>query len=138
MIFVSSLLGFQGTPYLANYSATKGFLLNIGEALDHECKGSGVDILVLAPGATETPGKYLHPVDYSNLPISWMSAEAVVDAALKSLGRRPFLIPGLRNRLTACLSGGLWTRGLVQRIMKNLARHALAGKTAIVPTSNPE
>lgn len=125
IIFVSSLMGFQGVPYMANYSATKGYLLNLGEALYHECKEAGVDVLVLAQGATETPGKYLHQVDYSKLPITWMSAEKVVDAAIKSIGRKAFVIPGLRNHLTACLSGGLWSRGLVQGIMKRLARVAL-------------
>ena len=125
IIFVSSLMGFQGVPYMANYSATKGYLLNFGESLHHECKDAGVDVLVLAQGATETPGKYLHPVDYSKLPITWMSAEVVVDAALKSIGRKAFVIPGVRNHLTACLSGGLWSRGLVQGIMKRMARIAL-------------
>jgi hypothetical protein len=125
LIFVSSLMGFQGVPYMANYSAPKGYLLNFGESLHHECKDAGVDVLVLAPGATETPGKYLHDVDYSKLPISWMSDDEVVDTALKSLGKKAFVIPGVRNHLTACLSGGLWSRGLVQGVMKRLAIIAL-------------
>jgi short-subunit dehydrogenase len=128
ILMVSSLMGFQGVPYMANYSATKGYLLNFGEALHHECKAGGVDVLVVAPGATETPGAHLHEVDYSKLPLSWMSAEEVVDAALKQIGKKVFVIPGVRNHLTACLSGGLWSRGFVQRIMKRLARHALASK----------
>ncbi|MCP4778297.1 MAG: SDR family NAD(P)-dependent oxidoreductase [Planctomycetaceae bacterium] len=125
IILVSSLMGFQGVPYMANYSATKGYLLNLGEALYHECKASGVDVLVLAPGATETPGKYLHEVDYSKLPISWMSAEGVVDAALKKIGKKAFVIPGFRNYMMACLSGGLWSRGWVQGIMLKLAKIVL-------------
>ena len=125
IIFVSSLMGFQGVPFMANYSATKGYLLNFGESLYHECKDSGVDVLVLAPGATETPGKYLHEVDYSKLPVSWMSADDVVDAALDSLGSKAFVIPGLANHLTACLSGGLWSRGLVQGFMTKIARIVL-------------
>ena len=137
IIFVSSLMGFQGVPYMANYSATKGYLLNFGESLYHECKETGVDVLVLAPGATETPGKYLHDVDYSKLPLSWMSAEVVVDAALKKIGKKAFVIPGLRNHLTACLSGGLWSRGLVQGLMKKLARLVLPIRDAPA-VSSPE
>lgn len=137
ILFVSSLMGFQGVPYMANYSATKGYLLNFGESLHHECKDQGVDILVLAPGATETAGKYLHPVDYSKLPITWMSADEVVDTALKSIGKKVFVIPGVRNHLTACLSGGLWSRGLVQGVMKRLARIALPLNAQMVsPTSD--
>lgn len=130
IILVSSLLGFQGVPFLANYSATKGFLLNFGEALHHENKAAGVDVLVLAPGATATPGRYLHPVDYTKLPISWMPPERVVDLALRALGRKALLIPGRRNHLAACLSGGLWTRGLVQGVMRRLAQLALPGLQA--------
>jgi uncharacterized protein len=122
IILVSSLMGFQGVPYMANYSATKGYLLNLGEALYHECKANGVDVLVLAPGATETPGKYLHEVDYSKLPISWMSAEGVVDVALKKIGKKALVIPGIRNHILACLSGGLWSRGWVQGVMLKLAK----------------
>ena len=43
VVLVSSLMGFQGVPYMANYSATKGYLLNFGEALHHECKDAGRD-----------------------------------------------------------------------------------------------
>jgi len=137
ILFVSSLMGFQGVPYMANYSATKGYLLNFGESLHHEFKDQGVDILVLAPGATETAGKYLHPVDYSKLPITWMSADEVVDTALKNIGKKVFVIPGVRNHLTACLSGGLWSRGLVQGVMKRLARIALPLNSQMVsPTSD--
>lgn len=126
VIFVSSLMGFQGVPYMANYSATKGFLLNLGEALHHELRDKGIDVLVLAPGATNTPGKDLHPVDYSKLPIQWMSPERVVEAALKGLARRKTLvIPGWKNHLTGCVGGGLWSRRIVQRIMARLARNAL-------------
>lgn len=131
ILFVSSLMGFQGVPYMANYSATKGYLLNFGESLHHECKDQGVDVMVLAPGATETAGKYLHPVDYSKIPITWMSAEEVVDTALKYIGKKAFVIPGMRNHLTACLSGGLWSRGLVQGVMRRLARIALPNKAQI-------
>lgn len=125
ILFVSSLMGFQGVPYMANYSATKGYLLNFGESIYHECKDTGVDVLVVAPGATETPGKYLHEVDYSKLPITWMSIEEVVAASLKSIGKRVFVIPGIRNHFTACLSAGLWSRGFVQGVMKRLAKIAL-------------
>jgi len=48
IVFVSSLMGFQGVPFMANYSATKGFLLNLGEAIHHEVRDKGVDVMVLA------------------------------------------------------------------------------------------
>ena len=136
VLLVSSLMGFQGVPYMANYSATKGWVLNFGEALHHECQDTGVEVMVLAPGATETPGKYLHPVDYSKIPVRWMAAEDVVDAALDTFGRKAFLIPGVRNHLTACLSGGLWSRGFVQGLMRRLAQVALPLKEGKEPSDS--
>lgn len=87
-----------------------------------------MDVLVLAPGATDTPGKDLYPVDYDKLPIHWMASEKVVDAALRALPRRVFLVPGWRNHFTACVGGGLWTRGFVQKVMARLARVVLPQK----------
>src|SRR5262249_35404376 len=45
IIFVSSLAGLQGVPALAAYSATKAFLIALGEALWAEHKHAGVDVL---------------------------------------------------------------------------------------------
>lgn len=125
LLFVSSMMGLHGVPFMASYAATKAYLLSFGEALHHECRDHGVDVLVLAPGATDTPGKDLHDVDYERLPVSFMSAEEVVAQALSGLGRKPLLIPGLKNRLTACLTSGLCLRGLTQRVMRRLAHRAI-------------
>jgi uncharacterized protein len=125
MVFVSSAMGFQGTPYMANYAATKAYLLVLGEALYEELKPSGVDVVVVAPGATTTPGKDLYPVDYEKLPITWMDPDVVVESALASLGRRPVVVPGTRNHLLACLGSGLWTRRRVAALLGELARRAL-------------
>ena len=125
MILVASMMGFQGVPYMAHYSAMKGYLLNLGEGLYHEYKDRGIDVLALAPGATDTPGKDLHDVDYEKLPVKFLSPEFVVSKSLASLGKRPCVIPGLRNHFTACLSSGLWTRKFVQNLMHRLARVAI-------------
>ena len=125
VILVSSMMGFQGVPYMAHYSAMKGYLLNLGEGLYHEYKEHGIDVLALAPGATETPGKNLHDVDYEKLPVKFSSPEFVVGKALSAIGKTPCVIPGLRNHFTACLSSGLWTRKLVQKLMHRLARTAI-------------
>lgn len=56
LILVSSLAGMQGVPGLAVYSASKAFLIGLGEALWAEHRASGVDVLVACPGAVTTPG----------------------------------------------------------------------------------
>ncbi len=125
LVIVSSAMAFQGTPYMANYAATKAYALVLGESLHEEWKASGVDVLVVAPGATDTPGKDLFPIDYKKLPIKWMQPELVVESALASLGRRPVVVPGARNHLVACLGSGLWTRSRVAALLGEFARRAI-------------
>lgn len=121
VIFVSSILGMHGVPFMAQYSATKGYLLNLGESLYRECKPYEVDIEVLMPGATRTPGTRLYAVNYDELPVSWMEPEAVVEASLKQLGKKALVIPGFRNRFLQSLSTCLMLRNQIQRILKRYA-----------------
>ena len=46
--------GYMGFPLSAAYSATKGFVHFLGEALWQELKPRNVDVLILAPGSTDT------------------------------------------------------------------------------------
>jgi short-subunit dehydrogenase len=84
-----------------------------------------VDVLVVAPGATETPGKDLHPIDYDRIPVHWMKPEEVVESALGSLGKRAVVVPGTRNHLLACFGSGLWTRRRVGALLGEFARRAI-------------
>lgn len=54
IINVSSLGGFQPLPYMSVYGATKAFVLSFSEALWAENQDSGVKILALCPGPTES------------------------------------------------------------------------------------
>ncbi|NEP77145.1 MAG: SDR family oxidoreductase [Okeania sp. SIO3C4] len=54
IINVSSIGGFQPLPYMSVYGATKAFVLSFSEALWAENQDSGVKILALCPGPTES------------------------------------------------------------------------------------
>ncbi len=54
LINVASLLGFQPTPYLSVYGATKAFVLSFTESLWEETRGTGLRVLAVCPGATRT------------------------------------------------------------------------------------
>ena len=97
VIFVSSLAGMQGVPTLAAYSATKSFLIALGEALWAELRGSGVDVVTVCPGAVSTPGYRVaaRPAPGTTAPA------AVAAAALRSLGRGFRVVPGGLNRVSA-------------------------------------
>ncbi|MGD1715194.1 SDR family NAD(P)-dependent oxidoreductase [Hydrocoleum sp. CS-953] len=54
IINVASIGGFQPLPYMSVYGATKAFVLSFSEALWAENQDSGVKILALCPGPTES------------------------------------------------------------------------------------
>jgi len=54
IIFTASVEGLIGCPYSAAYSASKALVVALGEALWGEMQGTGIDVLTLCPGATES------------------------------------------------------------------------------------
>lgn len=54
LVLLSSIVGFQGMPYAAHYAATKAYVQALGEALQVELSGCGVDVLAAAPGPTRS------------------------------------------------------------------------------------
>lgn len=54
VINIASTAAFQSLPYMAVYGATKAFVLSFTEALWGEYRDSGVRILAVCPGPTET------------------------------------------------------------------------------------
>ncbi|MBP0000064.1 MAG: SDR family oxidoreductase [Cyanobacteria bacterium SID2] len=54
IINVGSIAGFQPLPYLAVYAATKAFVLSFSESLWAENRNTGVKVLAVCPGPTDT------------------------------------------------------------------------------------
>jgi short-subunit dehydrogenase len=54
LVVVSSAAAFQPVPYTATYAATKVFELHLAEALAEEVRGSGVRVIAVCPGPTDT------------------------------------------------------------------------------------
>jgi short-subunit dehydrogenase len=54
IVNIASTAGFQPLPHMAVYSASKAFVLTFTEALWGETRGTGVRVLAVAPGATDT------------------------------------------------------------------------------------
>ncbi|MFI5614131.1 SDR family NAD(P)-dependent oxidoreductase [Amycolatopsis sp. NPDC051903] len=129
LVLVSSAVAFAAIPYLANYSAAKAYLANFGQALRHELKPAGVDVLVLAPGPTATEGfAGAEGIDFAKLPMPAMSARRVVRAALRALGRKPLVIPGFPNRVNDFLGKHVTPRRIQTAMYGTLVRRALRTK----------
>ncbi len=126
IINVSSMAAFVPGPYDATYGATKAFVNSFTEALAEELRGTGVTVQALCPGFTHTEFQQRAGLDVSTLPaFVWMTPEAVVQASLAALQRGQVVcVPGLGNRLLACLIGAT-PRGLLRWITGLLARRVL-------------
>ena len=101
-IVMSSVAGQQGSPGIATYAATKAFGAVFAEGLWAELRGTGVDVLACVAGAVETPG--LAQAKMRRAP-GTVTAEVVVEAALKALGRQPRVVPGAFMKFASTLTG---------------------------------
>ena len=97
LLFTGSIEGFIGFPWSAAYAATKAFVMTLGEALWGELRAHGVDVMVLAPGATDTDAPTLQGIDKHQL-AGLMPPSEVARRALDRLGRAPLFVPGWLNR----------------------------------------
>ena len=101
IILFGSLLGWQGVPGLANYSATKAYVQSLAEGLHHELAPRGVDVLSVAPGPVQSGfgARAGMTMKFATTP------DVVARKAVAALGRRVTDVPGFRAKfLTAALS----------------------------------
>ena len=120
IIFVSSLAAYTGSPYLANYAATKAYLLSLGSALNIELKDKGVDVLVLSPGPTRTEMVDTMGSNMDQIRMNWMEAGPVAAAGLKALGKEAAVIPGRMNRIMTFTMTHLLPRRTAMSLFGNM------------------
>ena len=98
---VSSITGHISMPFMAEYSAAKGYQIQFTEALNYELKLKGIDVVVLSPGATKT--------ERLN---TGMDAHIVAKEGLNALGKQPTIIVGFKNKWAAFKKRHLMSRKL--------------------------
>ena len=91
IINVASTAGFQPVPFMATYSATKAFVLNLSEALWEENRTFGVHVMALCPGVTETNFFEASQMERPPMRVA-QSPEDVVETALRALARKKRLV----------------------------------------------
>lgn len=100
---VASVAAFQPGPRMAAYYASKAYVVSMSQALAYELRGSGVQMTILCPGATETD---FHKTaasfnNQSKVPhyAGVMNADKVAQLAYNGLEKNKlFVIPGLLNK----------------------------------------
>jgi uncharacterized protein len=85
IVLVSAVAAAGGLPFMANDSATKAYVLNLGEALHVELRQAGVDVTVLVPVLVNTPVVARIGLDKIGLPAEAITSEQAVDEALTAL-----------------------------------------------------
>jgi short-subunit dehydrogenase len=99
---VASTAGFQPIPTMAVYAATKAFVLSFTEALWAETRTSGVRVMALCPGATET--EFFQVAGNKEfMTRGRQSADEVAEFGLRAFfdGSAPSVVPGVKNKLAA-------------------------------------
>ncbi len=127
IVNISSVVGNQPIPRMTVYSATKAALTSLSSGLRMELMGTGVDVLLVAPGSTNTSFfSSAAKVDAgaSRLADTQHAPESVARAVVRSSRRR-------RSQITLTPEGKLITairrcsHRLADRIMYEVAKRAM-------------
>lgn len=101
VVHISSLAGF--VPQ-STYGAAKAWVTSFSEALAVEVRGSGVRVMAVLPGLTRTELQERAGRRIRGPRFLWLSADRVVDDALRDLRRgRVLSVPSKRYRMLATL-----------------------------------
>ena len=116
IINVASVAGLLPVPYLAQYGATKAFLVSLSEAVAQEVGGFGVRVQACCPSSTET--EFHAAAGYAPKdPIRSDSPAEVVAASLAALDAgRVVATVGLRGRMLRWLTCVIPRGMLLRRI----------------------
>lgn len=100
VVNIASTAAFQPVPTMAVYGAAKAFVLSFSEALHVETRDTGVTILAVCPGGTDTGFFDASGAQFMTKKRS--TPEQVVDAALAAVrGHKAVEVPGIRNKLSS-------------------------------------
>jgi len=123
ILLMSSLAGLIGVQLVSTYAATKAFTWNLAEALYHELKPHGIDVLACIAGTTATPTFLKTKPTYGRIKPSIMKPEVVAETALNKLGKKALFIPGYSNRFNYFIL----TRLLPRKLAASIANNAMLG-----------
>lgn len=131
LINVASLTAYMPVPGMAVYAAAKSFVVHFTEALAHEARSTGVTVMAVSPGPTDT--EFYSTSGTTESGVRFQTPDQVVTTALDALQRRNppvSVISGTRNRWIKRLVGALPVRTVLRATEtrpKASATHHYAG-----------
>jgi short-subunit dehydrogenase len=136
ILFLSSIVAFQGVPLIANYSATKAYDLIFAEGIASELKQHGINISIVAPGFTESN---LSPKNnYKGTPFKPLQAEFVASYSLKKMGKQRLIIPGFINKFLFYSGKYIQPRRLNSFAFGQVFKMVLKSKLAFLKTEQAQ
>jgi short-subunit dehydrogenase len=133
LIFISSIVGKRGIPFMSGYSATKAAQAAFAESLRAEFTGTRVHVSTIFPVSTTTEFRYAMERDFGH-DVSGLGpkqpVEAVADAIVTCVRRpRPEVYPHATSRALAVLNAV--APGFTDRIVRRYGR-----RRVVKPTTN--
>lgn len=126
LVFLSSIVAFQGVPRAANYAASKAYVQSLAEALALELRPYGVDVLASAPGPVASGFAARAGMDLGRA----ADPATVAAATVRALGRGSTVRPGLMAKFLghtlATAPRALRVR-IMAAIMAGMTRDAAGG-----------
>ncbi len=117
LVFMSSLLAFQGVARAAHYAATKAYVQSLAEGLRAELRPFGVDVVASAPG----PIRSGFGARAGMTMASAGTPESVARETLRSLGRSGTVRPGFLSKFLELSLSFLPRRGRVVVLSRVMA-----------------
>ena len=121
LVLFGSIVGFCGVPYTTTYAATKNFVQAFAEGLQSEVAGSGISVLSVAPGPTNTGFAARARMQMG----AALTSDAVARAIMSSLTRNGTIKPGALTKLLHYSLAMLGRRGrsfAMGKAMQDMAR----------------
>lgn len=123
VVNVASLAGYQPTPLMSTYGATKAFLLNWSIALDAEAKKYGVRCVAICPGPVST--NFSKAAGFtSSTGLGGQTADECVQESLEAMVKnRPQVITGWKNKLLGMFSARMpkpWAAAVGLKMIQRL------------------
>ncbi len=121
LILLSSIVATQGVARSAHYAATKAYIQTLGEGLQQEWRGSGVDLLIVAPGPVDTGFAARSHMQMGKT----AGADVVARQSLQALGRQNIIHPGwmAKSMMLALSTAPRWMRvKIMGAIMGSMTR----------------
>lgn len=125
LVFLSSIVGFQGVPNAANYAASKAYVQSLGEGMARELKPFGIHVLCAAPGPVNSGFAKRADMQMGNA----LEPKNIVNAILNAIGRKTTVFPGFLTKFLVFNLGLLPRWGKVrvmEKVMGGFTKHQQA------------